>query len=231
MKKFNVLIVEDDQELAELTSDFLKQFEFDCSIENNGEKAIKRILSEEPDLVLLDVMLPDVDGLQICREVQGNISSKIIMLTARTDTIDQVLGLELGADDYVPKPVEPRLLLARIRAVLRREPKQVRAKKDECTFADFSLNRHKRELRQQGQLLDLNTPEYDLLCLLLDNSGEVVTREQIFKQLRGIEYDGQSRQVDILISNLRAKLEANQDCPTLIKTVRSKGYVFIGEIG
>ncbi|MBE1300291.1 MAG: response regulator [Alteromonadaceae bacterium] len=228
MTEYNILIVEDDQNLAELTCDFLQQIEFNCTVESNGESALTRALAEHFDVILLDIMLPDLDGLQICKQIRGKVSSKILMLTARTDTIDQVLGLEIGADDYVAKPVEPRLLLAKIRAVLRRDNAPEPNKSETISFADFALNTQKRELTHHGQIVELTTHEYDLLYLLVTNAGEVISREDIFQQLRGVEYDGQNRQADILISNLRAKLETGQDSPVLIKTVRSKGYLFVG---
>lgn len=228
MNKHNILIVEDDQELATLTRDFLNQFEFECQIEGNGANAIELILSSQPDLVLLDIMLPEVDGLQICQQIKQQYNGKIIMLTARTDTIDQVLGLELGADDYVSKPVEPRLLLARARAVLRRESQAPAAVEEIQRFNDITINRHKREVTKSGQVVELSNPEYDLFEFMTQNSGVVLSRDQIFKCLRGVEYDGLNRQVDIHVSSLRAKLEQDPTSPNLIKTVRSKGYLFTG---
>ncbi len=228
MIEHSILIVEDDQGLAELTQDFFEQFEFNCSIEGNGQAALARALAEQPDVILLDIMLPDLDGLQICKQIREKVQSKILMLTARTDTIDQVLGLELGADDYIPKPVEPRLLLAKVRAVLRRDNGKDEQKPDLVQFADFSLDTQKRALSKNGQACDLSTHEYELLLMLVQNKGQVISREDIFQQLRGVEYDGQNRQADILISNLRAKLETGSNCPPLIKTVRSKGYLFVG---
>lgn len=228
MNEHSMLIVEDDHNLAELTRDFFEQFEFTCSIEGNGEKALARALQEQPDIILLDVMLPDLDGLQICKQIRDKVSSKIVMLTARTDTIDQVLGLEMGADDYVSKPAEPRLLLAKVRAVLRRDNNPAPTKTPTISFADFTLNTQKRALTKNGQYLELSTHEYDLLVMLLQSPGKVISREAIFRQLRGVEYDGQNRQADILISNLRAKLESDPDCPAMIKTIRSKGYLFVG---
>ena len=228
MSEHSMLIVEDDQNLAELTRDFFEQFEFTCAIEGNGQRALEKALEQQPDVILLDIMLPDLDGIQICKQIRDKVSSKIVMLTARSDTIDQVLGLEIGADDYVSKPVEPRLLLAKVRAVLRRDNSPPEKKGDELSFADFVLNTHKRELTRKGQPVELSTHEYDLLLMLTKTPGEVISREDIFQQLRGVEYDGQNRQADILISNLRAKLEPEADSPNLIKTIRSKGYLFVG---
>ena len=228
MKKFSVLIVEDEKDLAELTREFLNQFEFNCTVESSGEKAIASIMTDQPDIVLLDLMLPDIDGMDVCKAVKDKVSSKIVMLTARSETIDQVLGLEIGADDYISKPVEPRLLLAKLRAIARREPASSQASQTTFTFGDVELNRYKREVLRGGNLVALSTPEYELLNYLVDNAGFVVNREKIFQTLWGIEYDGQNRQVDIHISSLRSKLEANPENPLLIKTVRAKGYVFTG---
>lgn len=228
MQEYTLLIVEDDPNLAELTCDFFEQFEFACSIESDGEKALQKALHEQPDIILLDLMLPNLDGMEICKQLKGKIQSKIVMLTARTDTIDQVLGLEMGADDYVAKPVEPRLLLAKVRAVLRREAAPTVVQADTYQFHDYVIHYQKREVLKNGEVIDLSTPEYDLLCLLVERKGQTISREDIFRHLRGVAYDGQNRQADILISNLRAKLETDVNCPVLIKTVRSKGYLFVG---
>lgn len=232
MKKYKVLLVEDDVELATLTADFLQQFEFDCKMLHGASAAVPTVLEFQPDLVLLDVMLPDGDGLDICRQLNPCFDGKIVMLTARTDTIDQVLGLELGADDYIAKPVEPRLLLAKCRAVLRRdEGKEAQVKPEPepevIRFAGTEVNMRRREIYQAGELIDLSNPEYDLLMLLINHRGEIVSRDQISQQLRGVEYDGQSRQIDIHISSIRNKLADNSASPELIKTVRSKGYMFV----
>ena len=231
MKKYKVLLVEDDVELATLTAEFLLQFEFDCKVLHTAQGAVATAGEFQPDLVLLDVMLPDGDGLDICRQLKPVYDGKIVMLTARTDTIDQVLGLELGADDYIAKPVEPRLLLAKCRAVLRRdetrEAPAATAAPEVIRFADTEVNVRRREVHRAGQRVELTTPEYDLLMLLIDNRGEIVSRDQISKQLRGVEYDGQSRQIDIHISAIRHKLADSKSSPELIKTVRSKGYMFV----
>jgi two-component system response regulator RstA len=228
VKKYQLLIVEDDKDLAKLTCDFFEQFEFECNIENNGAIAINRIIDTQPDIVLLDIMLPEMDGLQICQQVKGKFHGRIVMLTALTDTIDQVLGLEIGADDYVSKPIEPRLLLAKARAVLRREPVYDKVNQETLIFGDIEIHKNKRELLKNGVQIELTNPEYDLLEILMEHSGNVISRDQIFMGLRGVEYDGQNRQVDIHISNLRAKLEEDPSSPKLIKTVRSKGYLFTG---
>lgn len=149
-------------------------------------------------------------------------------LCARTETIDQVLGLEFGADDYISKPVEPRLLLAKLRAIVRRETLHSAKGQATMTFGDIELNRYKREVFRGGELVALSTPEYELLNYLVDNAGHVLDRDKIFQNLWGTEYDGQHRQVDIHISSLRNKLDSSPENPQLIKTVRGKGYVFTG---
>ena len=229
MQKYNLIIVEDDLELAQLTQNFFNQFEFNCTVESHGKTAIELILQQQPDLVLLDLMLPDMDGMQVFQHIKQDFKGKVAMLTARGDTIDQVLGLEVGADDYISKPIEPRLLLAKCRALLRRETSsEPKVQQNELIFGDILINKHKREVSRGGVLLDFAAPEYELLLLLIENSGEIITRDQIFQSLWGLDYDGQNRQVDIYVSSIRAKLEPDPNQPMLIKTVRSKGYVFTG---
>lgn len=230
MNKYNLVIVEDDDELATLTKEFFEQFEFSCRVESKGKNAIDTILQQQPDVVLLDLMLPDIDGIQVFQQIKGQYQGKVAMLTARGDTIDQVLGLEIGADDYISKPVEPRLLLAKVRALLRREDNHQPAVENSNNIVqgEVVIDTHKREVRHKGQDIELSTFEYELLLLLVENNGEVVTRDTIYEALWGHEYDGQNRQVDIYISSLRGKLEVDSSQPTLIKTVRSKGYIYVG---
>jgi len=224
------MIVEDDGELANLTKDFFEQFEFDCTIESQGQLAVKKIIKQQPDIVLLDLMLPDMDGIQVFQQIKDHYNGKVAMLTARGGTIDQVLGLEIGADDYISKPVEPRLLLAKVRALLRREDstpqKETTAKN--LVQGQLSIDTHKREVSYNNNLIELSTYEYELLLLLVENRGDVVTRDYIYESLWGQDYDGQNRQVDIYISSIRSKLETDSSQPTLIKTVRSKGYIYVG---
>ena len=232
MIKHHIVLVEDDEELATLTSDFFNNFEFECTIVSHGREAIKKILELQPEVVLLDLMLPDIDGIQVFQTIKGQFSGKVVMLTARGGTTDQVMGLEIGADDYISKPIEPRLLLAKVRALLRREEKTVEAStpsnKYELVIGNFTINTHKREVKYNNAILELTTLEYELLVLLIKNSGEIVTRDTIYESLWGHDYDGQNRQVDIYISYIRSKIEQNGGEPSLIKTVRSKGYIFVG---
>ena len=225
-----ILIVEDDERLARLTQEYLIRNGLEVGVEPDGNRAIRRIIAEQPDMVVLDVMLPGADGLTICREVRPHYHQPILMLTARTEDMDQVLGLEMGADDYVAKPVQPRVLLARIRALLRRTDK---TPEDEVAqrieFDDLVIDNGGRSVTLNGELVDFTSAEYDLLWLLASNAGRILSREDIFERLRGIEYDGQDRSIDVRISRIRPKIGDDPENPKRIKTVRSKGYLFVKE--
>jgi two-component system response regulator RstA len=224
------MIVEDDERLALLTRDYLVANGLDVSIISNGNEAIRRISSEQPDLVVLDLMLPGADGITVCREVRKTFRNPILMLTARTDEMDQVLGLEMGADDYVPKPVKPRLLLARIRALLRRVEGEMEATPQRLEFGPLVIDNGAREVLLEGESVEMTSAEYDLLWLLSSNAGRVLSRELIFEKLRGIQYDGQDRSIDVRISRIRPKIGDDPDNPKRIKTVRSKGYLFVSDL-
>ena len=225
-----ILIVEDDERLARLTQEYLIRNGLEVGVEPDGNRAIRRIIAEQPDMVVLDVMLPGADGLTICREVRPHYHQPILMLTARTEDMDQVLGLEMGADDYVAKPVQPRVLLARIRALLRRTDK---TPEDEVAqrieLDDLVIDIGGRSVTLNGELVDFTSAEYDLLWLLASNAGRILSREDIFERLRGIEYDGQDRSIDVRISRIRPKIGDDPENPKRIKTVRSKGYLFVKE--
>ena len=232
-QSWHILIVEDDQRLAELTREYLQGNGLNVSIEMDGALAAARILQEQPDLVILDLMLPGEDGLSICRKVRGQYDGPILMLTARTDDMDQVLGLEMGADDYVCKPVRPRVLLARIRALLRRHEgsneAQAPGERRRLQFGQLVIDSSMREAWLGEQSIELTSAEFDLLWLLTSNAGRILSREEIFNALRGIEYDGQDRSIDVRISRIRPKIGDDPMHPRLIKTVRSKGYLFVAE--
>ena len=223
----HVLIIEDDKRLAELTRDYLEANGFQVSLEADGAKGVERILTLQPDLVVLDLMLPGEDGLSICRRVRPNFSGPIMMMTARTDDLDQVLGLEMGADDYVSKPVQPRVLLARMRALLRRADQPSPTGEVRLRFENLEIDNATREAWLSGELIDLTSAEFDLLWLLASNAGHVLTREEIFTELRGIKYDGQDRSIDVRVSRIRPKIGDDPHQPHRIKTVRSKGYLFV----
>jgi two-component system response regulator RstA len=236
---WQILIVEDDERLAGLTREYLESNGMQVSVEGDGSVAVDRIKNEQPDLVILDLMLPGEDGLAVCRLVRPYYSGPIIMLTARDDDLDQVLGLEMGADDYLAKPARPRVLLARIRALLRRvkeTPDQDAVQPGESgeqnrvTFANLVVDNGMREAWLGDETIDLTSAEFDLLWLLSSNAGRVLSREEIFNALRGIEYDGQDRSIDVRISRIRPKIGDDPLQPKRIKTVRSKGYLFVKEI-
>lgn len=230
-----ILIVEDDTRLATLTQEYLEGNGFQVAVEEDGNRAVEHILQERPDLVILDVMLPGEDGLGVCRRVRPDYAGPILMLTARTDDMDQVLGLEMGADDYVAKPVRPRVLLARVRALLRRADSQPLPEGDDgaparLEFGDLVIDSAMREAWLNDEGIDLTSAEFDLLWLLASNAGRVLTREEIFTALRGIEYDGQDRSIDVRVSRIRPKVGDDPMHPRRIKTVRSKGYLFVREV-
>lgn len=225
----HILIVEDDERLASLTREYLENNGLTVSVEHDGAKAVDRILEENPDLVVLDLMLPGEDGVSICRRVRADFQNPILMLTARTDDLDEVLGLEMGADDYVAKPVRPRVLLARIRALLRRSApvQEDVGDKGRLEFGDLVVDAAMREAWLKGTNIELTSAEFDLLWLLSSNAGRVLSREEIFEKLRGIEYDGQDRSIDVRVSRIRPKIGDDPMHPRMIKTVRSKGYLFV----
>jgi two-component system response regulator RstA len=229
-----ILIVEDDERLAALTREYLEMNGLEVSVEDNGLKAISRIVDEQPDLVVLDLMLPGADGITVCREVRDRFPNPILMLTARVDDLDQVLGLEMGADDYVCKPVKPRVLHARIKALLRRSERGPveDPEPDTMTVGDLYLdNIFKKVTRTtDGETLDLTAAEFDLLWILFRNPGVVLTRDELFEKLKGIPYDGQDRSLDVRVSRIRSKIGDDPDDPKMIRTVRSKGYVFVGAL-
>ncbi|MFP8966341.1 response regulator [Pokkaliibacter sp. CJK22405] len=233
----HILIVEDDERLAALTKEYLESNGLMVTVESNGANAIELIKSLSPDLVVLDLMLPGEDGLSVCRQVRPVYTGPILMMTSRNDDLDQVLGLEMGADDYVTKPVRPRVLLARIRALLRRAhsvPEKPatglsmpESEQNYYEFGNLVLDNGKREAWLSGESIDLTSAEFDLLWLLASNAGRVLTREEIFTALRGIAYDGQDRSIDVRISRIRPKIGDDPIHPRRIKTVRSRGYLFV----
>lgn len=223
-----LLLVEDDQRLADLVKVYLSKHGYDVLHHGRGDTAADTILSENPDLVILDVMLPGKDGFEVCRDVRARYHGRILMMTARDEDIDEILGLELGADDYLTKPVEPRRLLARIRALLRRNDSDAGQGSEDgrIVFGQFSISQATREAVLGSDTLELTTAEFDLLWLLASHAGEILSRDDIMNALRGIGFDGLDRSIDARISRLRKKLGDNPDTPTRIKTVRGKGYLF-----
>ncbi|MAT92021.1 MAG: DNA-binding response regulator [Halioglobus sp.] len=227
MKGSHILLVEDDERLAHLVREYLQQHDYHVQLETRGDDAVARF-DPQTDLVILDLMIPGIDGIEVCRELRTHYRGPLMMLTAKGSDIDQVLGLELGADDYVVKPVEPPVLLARIRALLRRGAAAVTAN-DEMRFGTLRINRAAQEVALDGRPLALTTQEFDLLCLLASRPGEVQSRAEIYRKLRGREYDGLDRTVDVCVSHLRKKLGDDGERPQLIKTIWGKGYLFVAD--
>jgi two-component system response regulator RstA len=223
-----LLLVEDDARTAELVATFLTREGFDVEGVRDGGQAVDRALASRPDLVVLDWMLPGEDGLTICRRLRAEgYAGPVLMLTARTDEIDQIIGLEVGADDYLPKPVRPRLLLARIRALLRRTG-GAEAHDDRLELGWLVVDRGRREVTVAGLPVDFTTAEFDLLWLLASRAGEPVTRDQLFEELRGIAYDGLDRSMDMRVSQLRKRLvDADPEGRDPIRTVRGVGYQLV----
>lgn len=221
----NILLVEDDHQLAQLVSDYLSKHSFQVTIQADGLAAVEHIRSHTPDLVILDVMLPSLNGMDVCRQARQFYQGPILMLTALDEDMDQMLGLEIGADDYVIKPVKPRLLLTRIRTLLRRIELQAQQELKSESANKLQINTLDRSVTIAGQTITLTTAEFDLLLMLAQKPGEIVNREFIVQDLRGFEYDGLDRSVDRRISRLRKKLHDDSHDPKLIKTIRGKGYM------
>ncbi|MFD1384205.1 response regulator [Rhodanobacter aciditrophus] len=232
----SILIVEDDERLASLTQEYLQKNGFTVAVEPDGRNAISRIVKEQPSLVILDLMLPGADGFTVCRSVRNEYKGPILMLTARSDDVDQILGLEIGADDYVSKPAKPRVLLARVQSLLRRSTQDVdqgvveAGVEQTLEFGQLVVDNSRREAWREGEEIELTSAEFDLLWLLASNAGRILSREEIFGELRGIEYDGQDRSVDVRISRIRSKIGDDPIHPRRIKTIRSKGYLFVKEV-
>jgi len=229
-----ILVVEDDPKLAGLVQDFLQANGFVVEVEIRGDRAPQRILEQRPALVVLDLMLPGLDGLSICRQVRSRYEGAILMLTARGEEVDEVVGLEVGADDYMSKPVRPRLLLARINTLLRRlssEPAPAdpgpTAAADPHTIrlGDLTVEAASRTVTLGKDEIHLTTAEFDLLWLLACHAGEVLSRDQIYSELRGIAYDGLDRSVDLRIARLRKKMGDLHKPYRMIKSVRGTGYL------
>jgi len=226
----DILLIEDDARLAELTATYLGQNGLRVATEERGDRAIERFARERPRLVLLDLLLPGKDGLSICRDLRRHHDVPILMLTARDTDLDLVIGLEAGADDYVMKPVDPMVLLARVRALLRRVERGAATtgeRKPELMLGALRISETSREVWLSGKPVPLTTQEFELLSLLAHRAGELVSRDEVFRTMRGIDYDGLDRSIDGRVSKLRRKLGDDAAAPTRIKTVWGKGYLLV----
>ena len=222
--KYRILLVEDDAPLASMVADFLAPLGFDVSIASRGDTAVIRIQEDDPDAVVLDVNLPGLDGFSICRAVRAHYRGPIIMLTARGEEFDEVLGLEAGADDYMAKPVRPRALLARLQMHLRRATSEERASQP-IAVGSLMVDTGRRTVELEGAAVDLTTAEFELLHLLAKHAGRTLSRNDICLQIHGMKYDGLDRSIDLRISRLRKKLGDDPTHPQRIKSVRGVGYM------
>lgn len=220
-----ILIADDDENIAELIRLYVTKEGFTAITANNGQKALELFRTEEPSIIILDIMMPGTDGWQVCREIRKTSNVPIIMLTAKGETFDKVLGLELGADDYMVKPFETKELVARIKAVLRRTDAKEQKTDKEIVFPKLEINLSNYELKIDGKITEIPPKELELLYFLASNPNRVFTREQLLEEVWGFDYFGDSRTVDVHIKRLREKLE-NVEANWQLKTVWGVGYKF-----
>lgn len=225
----DILLVEDDRRLADLTAEYFEQNGLSVAIESRGDQALSHFARVKPRVVLLDLMLPGTDGLTICRELRETFDGPILIFTARDSDIDQIIGLEAGADDYVTKPVDPMVLLARTRALLRRVESFEKPAHPggDIILGGLRISPSAQQVMLDGRHVPLTTHEFELLLLLARHAGTVLSRDDIFHNLRGIDYDGLDRSIDGRVSKLRRKLKDSATEPARIKTVWGKGYLLV----
>ena len=216
------LLIDDDLKLAELLESYLKKSDIKLEAISDPLDTLPAIRNHNPQVIVLDVMMPKMNGFEVCQQIRKNYSLPIIMLSARGEPNDKIRGLESGADDYLAKPFEPRELVARIMNLIRRIPTKNQSKNSIFEIDDLHL-----EIKMNGSVLDLTTKEYDLLSMFINNPGITFTRDEIIKEIKGIEAHLFSRSIDILISRLRQKIESDPKSPKIIKTIWGKGYMFL----
>ena len=227
-----LLMIEDDTRLAQMVGEYLTQSGMAFTHAADGGAGLSKLQESTPDLVILDLMLPDMDGLEVCRRIRalpGPISKvSVLMLTAKGDPMDRIIGLEIGADDYLPKPFEPRELLARIRAVLRRRGETPSAAEGPAVlrFGSLDIDRNARSVTVAGEPADLTSYQFDLLIAMAERAGRVLTRDQIMEAVRGRELEAFDRSIDVHMGRIRAAIEVDAKNPKRILTVRGVGYVF-----
>ncbi|MEG0296097.1 MAG: response regulator transcription factor [Clostridium sp.] len=232
MVKERILVVDDEEHIAELISYNLKNSGYEVITANNGIDAIKKANENKPSLILLDLMLPGMDGYDVCKALRSNEATKriaIIMLTAKSEELDKILGLELGADDYITKPFSIRELIARVKAVLRRG-NPILTTDTLIALGDLSINIETREVKKSNNKIELTLKEFELLEILMKNKGKILTREQLLDKIWGYEYVGETRTVDVHIRYLRKKIEHDDKNPQYIETIRGVGYRFNPEL-
>ena len=230
MKK--IIIIDDDEKLGQLLTQYLERYDMEVYAEMTPSRGLKLIKKVKPNLLILDVMLPEKDGFEVCREIRAKSSIygqlPILMLTAHAEVTDRIVGLELGADDYLPKPFEPRELVARINNILRRSGEDD-GKREIKPINGLEVEISRREVTLDGKPLDLTTMEYELLVLFMQFPNKTFTRDELMNRLRGIDAELFSRAVDTLVSRLRNKLKDTSKAPRFIKTIWGRGYTFVGE--
>ncbi|MEE9326086.1 MAG: response regulator transcription factor [Cocleimonas sp.] len=225
-KTYKISLVEDDVELAKMIKSFLISEGFGVTWVDDGIKAVQHILSDQPDLVVLDIMLPELNGIEVCRQIRKEFNNPVLMLTAKDDDFTEVSALNTGADGYLNKPVRPHILLAHINALLRRnQNKSIRS--DTVQIQNLSINLKSYTLQKDGEEIILTSGEFELLTVLVKSNGVPVSRDSLYQQLRGIEYDGLDRSIDLRVSSLRKKLDDDTPPYRFIKTVRGKGYLLV----
>jgi DNA-binding response OmpR family regulator len=217
------LLIDDDQKLGDLLKNYLKSYDIDLSAINDPRNAIDTINNLAPDLLILDVMMPHINGFELCKMIREESDTPIIILSARGESDDKVKGIDLGADDYLSKPFEARELVARMHSLLRRTQKDLAVRSDQI----FEVDQQRLEVSLNGNVLDLTTKEFELMDLFIKNPGVIFTRDEIIKEIKGIDAHLFSRSIDILISRLRHKIENDPKEPKLIKTIWGKGYMFV----
>ncbi|WP_299002056.1 response regulator [uncultured Shewanella sp.] len=224
-----VLLVEDDIRLANLIVDYLKSHGMHVEVERRGDTVLKRLIHYKPDIIILDIMLPGMDGLTLCEKLPDYFSGPILLMSALASNEDQIKGLEMGADDYVVKPIDPALLLARINNLLKRKLQPPKTESHCLSFGKLSIDPHTQVIRLGQTEIDLTNHEFELLWLLASQAGQVLSRQYIYQYLLNIDFDGKDRKIDVRISRLRKKLGDNIETPFRIKTVWGQGYLFAPE--
>ena len=228
----NVILIDDDPLITEPLERFLSQHGYQVSVAHNGRTGLDLALNQQPDIVILDILMPEMDGWAVCRQLRRHSVVPVLMLTALNEEVDRILGLELGADDYITKPFSTRELLARIKALLRRVAFDQRPPLGQIlVMAEIELNLDTRQVRKSGQLLELRYKEFELLSLLMGQAGQVVSRAEIFDRVWGVDWLGDTRTLDVHIRWLREKIEDDPGRPRYIQTVRGVGYRFISGPG
>ena len=221
-----ILMVEDDRALAAMVAEYLGKSGMEVTTRPDAASGLAEIARQDFDAIILDVMLPDGDGFDVCRTIRSRSSVPIVMLTARGEETDRIVGLELGADDYLPKPFNPRELLARLKAVLRRSASPGRAADSVLRFGRLEIDRDARTVRVDGEDRPLTSYQFDLLCILAENAGRVMTRDTIMNRVRGSEHEAFDRSIDVHVSRIRAAIEDDPQRPRRVLTIRGTGYLF-----